>query len=165
MASLITSLNRTGQLLRMLQFPPWLIIGWPSSPSWQSTKENPNMKMVKEHFNPKFSTMNFSTPWFKTSWFKSPGLKSSWFKNLGLKGLGLKLGVEKSGVEMSFNRWKGINLCQWINESHGPIWSCRLQRWLNLKAPSKQDLSFFNNKAYLVKVSEKSLKNHKKTSS
>ena len=32
------------------------------------------------------------------------GLKSSWFKNLGLQGLGLKLGVEKSGVEMSFNK-------------------------------------------------------------
>ena len=31
------------------------------------------------------------------------GLKSSWLKSLGLKGLGLKLGVEKSGVEMSFN--------------------------------------------------------------
>ena len=72
-----------------------------------------------------FSTMNFPTPDFstpdlglkspglrnlglKSSWLKSlglkiPGLKSSWFKNLGLKGLGLKLGVEKSGVEMSFN--------------------------------------------------------------
>ena len=33
------------------------------------------------------------------SWLKSPGLKS-----LGLKGPGLKLGVEKSEVEMSFNR-------------------------------------------------------------
>ena len=32
------------------------------------------------------------------------GLKSSWLKSLGLKGLGLKLGVEKSRVEMSFNR-------------------------------------------------------------
>ena len=31
------------------------------------------------------------------------GLKSSWLKTPGLKGLGLKLGVEKSGVEMSFN--------------------------------------------------------------
>ena len=31
------------------------------------------------------------------------GLKGSWLKSLGLKGLGLKLGVEKSGVEMSFN--------------------------------------------------------------
>ena len=31
------------------------------------------------------------------------GLKSSWLKCPGLKGLGLKLGVEKSGVEMSFN--------------------------------------------------------------
>ena len=34
------------------------------------------------------------------------GLKSSWLKSLGLKGLGLKLGVEKSGVEMSFNLQK-----------------------------------------------------------
>jgi hypothetical protein len=31
------------------------------------------------------------------------GLKSSWLKSPGSKGLGLKLGVEKSGVEMSFN--------------------------------------------------------------
>ena len=30
------------------------------------------------------------------------GLKSSWLKSLELKGPGLKLGVEKSGVEMSF---------------------------------------------------------------
>ena len=35
---------------------------------------------------------------------ESPGLKSSWLKSLGLKGPGLKLGVEKSRVEMSFNR-------------------------------------------------------------
>ena len=41
---------------------------------------------------------------FKNSWLKSPGLKSSWLKSLGLKGSGLKLGVEKSGVEMSFNQ-------------------------------------------------------------
>jgi hypothetical protein len=32
------------------------------------------------------------------------GLESSWLKSPRLKGLGLKLGVEKSGVEMSFNR-------------------------------------------------------------
>ena len=31
------------------------------------------------------------------------GLKSSWLKSPGLKGLELKLGVEKFGVEMSFN--------------------------------------------------------------
>jgi hypothetical protein len=30
-------------------------------------------------------------------------LESSWLKSPGLKGLGLMLGVEKSGVEMSFN--------------------------------------------------------------
>ena len=47
--------------------------------------------------------MTFQTPWFKYSWLKSPGLESSWLINLRLKGLGLKLGVEKSGVEMSFN--------------------------------------------------------------
>ena len=39
--------------------------------------------------------MNFSIPWFKNSWLKSPGLKSP----------GLELGVEKSRVEMSFNRF------------------------------------------------------------
>ena len=44
---------------------------------------------------PDFSTMNFSIPWFKNSWLKSPGLK----------GPGLELGVEKSRVEMSFNRF------------------------------------------------------------
>ena len=38
------------------------------------------------------------------------GLKSSWLKSPGLKGLGLKLGVEKSGVEMSFNRSLIFNL-------------------------------------------------------
>ena len=38
------------------------------------------------------------------SWLKSLGLKCSWLKSLGLKGLGSKLGVEKSGVEMFFNR-------------------------------------------------------------
>ena len=32
------------------------------------------------------------------------GLKCSWLKSPALKGLGLKLGVEKSGVEMSFNQ-------------------------------------------------------------
>ena len=53
---------------------------------------------------PDFSTMNFSIPWFKNSCLKSPGLKSSWLKSLGLNGAGLKLGVEKSGVEISFNR-------------------------------------------------------------
>ena len=31
------------------------------------------------------------------------GVESSWLKSLALKGPGLKLGVEKSGVEMSFN--------------------------------------------------------------
>jgi hypothetical protein len=36
-------------------------------------------------------------------------LESSWLKSLGLKGLGLKLGVENSGVEMSFNRLTSTN--------------------------------------------------------
>ena len=71
-------------------------------------------------FNPDFSTMNFPTPDFSTMNFsipdfstldfstpslglRNPGLKSSWLKSPGLKGLGLKLGVEISGVEMSFN--------------------------------------------------------------
>ena len=70
--------------------------------------------------------MNFSTPdlglkspglrnlglkssWLKSLGLKSPGLESSWLKNPGLKGLGLKLGVEKSGVEMSFNPLEAIN--------------------------------------------------------
>ena len=33
-------------------------------------------------------------------------MKSSWLKSLGLKGPGLKLGVEKSWVETSFNRFR-----------------------------------------------------------
>ena len=36
---------------------------------------------------------------------KSPGLKSSWLKSLVLISPGSKLEVEKSGVEMSFNRY------------------------------------------------------------
>ena len=69
---------------------------------------------------PDFSTMNFPTPDFSTPYMglespglRSLGLKSSWLKSLGLKGPelerswlkspGLKLGVEKSGIEMSFN--------------------------------------------------------------
>ena len=37
------------------------------------------------------------------------GLKSSRLKSPGLKGLGLKLGVEKFGVEMSFNLLSVLN--------------------------------------------------------
>ena len=48
--------------------------------------------------------MGLKSSWLKTLGLKSPGLKSSWLKSLGLKGPGLKLGVEKSGVEMSFNQ-------------------------------------------------------------
>ena len=40
----------------------------------------------------------------KSPGLRSLGLKSSWLKSPGLKVLGLKLGVEKSWVEMSFNR-------------------------------------------------------------
>ena len=47
--------------------------------------------------------------WLKSVGLKSPGLKSSWLKSPGLKGLGLKLGVEKSRVEMSFNRMRGLD--------------------------------------------------------
>ncbi len=47
--------------------------------------------------------MNCSTPRFKNSWLKGLGLESSWLKNLGLK-----IGVEKSGVEMSFNLQKHL---------------------------------------------------------
>ena len=36
------------------------------------------------------------------------GLKNSWLKSPGLKGLGLKLGVEKYGVEISFNPQLGV---------------------------------------------------------
>ena len=35
--------------------------------------------------------------------FKNPGLKSLGLESPRLKNTGLKLGVEKSGVEMSFN--------------------------------------------------------------
>ena len=56
-----------------------------------------------------FSTPDFSTPWFKNSWLKSPWLKTSWLKSLGLKGPGWKLGVEKSGVKMSFNHSRKMN--------------------------------------------------------
>ena len=56
--------------------------------------------------------MNFPTPGLglKSPGLRNLGLKTSWLKSLGvespgLKGLGLKLGVEKSGVEMSFNPW------------------------------------------------------------
>ena len=86
-----------------------------------------SLQKVTEHFNPRlfnpqtFSTMNFLTPWFKNSWLKSPGLKSSW-----LKGQGLKLGVEKSGVMMSFSqncRKKSFG----INKSAHPCTAPRTQ--------------------------------------
>ena len=48
-------------------------------------------------------SLGLKSPGLESSWLKNPGLESSWLKSLGLKGLGLKLGVEKSGVEMSFN--------------------------------------------------------------
>ena len=36
--------------------------------------------------------------------FEKSGVEKFMGESLGLKGPGLKLGVEKSGVEMSFNR-------------------------------------------------------------
>ena len=56
-----------------------------------------------------FPTPDFSTPdlGLKSLGLRSLGFKSSWMKGSWLKNLGLKLEVEKSGVEMSFNRWKG----------------------------------------------------------
>ena len=58
------------------------------------------------------------------------GLKSSWLKSPGLKDLGLKLGVEKSGVEMSFNHLKDLtvdfgNYCAESMFSANLSWSCR----------------------------------------
>ena len=55
-------------------------------------------RRLKDISTPDVSTMNFSTLWFKNSWLKS----------LGLKGPELKLGVEKSGVEMSFDHLRAI---------------------------------------------------------
>ena len=48
------------------------------------------------------------------------GVGSSWLKSPGLNGLGLKLGVEKSGVEMSFNLFNHFVLCSTMNESTRP---------------------------------------------
>ena len=53
--------------------------------------------------SPGLISLGLKSSWLKSLGLKSPGLESSWLKSLGLKGLGLKLGVEKSGVEMSFN--------------------------------------------------------------
>ena len=53
--------------------------------------------------SPGLGSLGLKSSWLKSLGLKSPGLESSWLKSLGLKGLGLKLGVEKSGVEMSFN--------------------------------------------------------------
>ena len=49
--------------------------------------------------------MGLKSSWLKSLGLKIPGFESSWLKSPGLKGLGLKLGVEKSGVEMSFNHF------------------------------------------------------------
>ena len=60
---------------------------------------------VKGYFNPGlFSPTLFNHELFKTAQLKSPGLKS-----LCLKGPGLNLGVEESGVEISFNH-DGIHI-------------------------------------------------------
>ena len=47
--------------------------------------------------------LGLKSPGLESSW-----LKSSWLKSLGLQGAGLKLGVETSGVEMSFNPKKPL---------------------------------------------------------
>ena len=53
--------------------------------------------------SPGLRNLGLKSSWLKSLGLKYPGLESSWLKKMGLKGLGLKLGVEKSGVEMSFN--------------------------------------------------------------
>ena len=59
----------------------------------------------RELFKPRLLNPDLSTPsmGLKNPGLRNPGLESSWLKSPGWKGLGLKLGVEKSGVEMSFN--------------------------------------------------------------
>ena len=63
---------------------------------------------------PDLSTPDLSTPDFSTMNFSTPDI-STMLKCLGLKGPALKLGVDKSRVEMSFNRNK--NCC--------PVWQTR----------------------------------------
>ena len=72
-------------------------------------------KVYNTHLNSFFPTpsLGWKNPGLESSWLKilglkslglkSPGLENSWLKSPGLKGLGLKHGVEKSGVEKSFN--------------------------------------------------------------
>ena len=60
-----------------------------------------NLQTVEGHFNPGLFSMVEKSG--VENFLFLLGLKSSWLKIPGLKGLGLKLGVEKSGVEMSFN--------------------------------------------------------------
>ena len=61
-----------------------------------------------------FLTLGLSSLRLKSSWLKYPGLRDSYLKSLGLKNSwlksqGLKLGVEKSRLEMSFNRfWSAV---------------------------------------------------------
>jgi hypothetical protein len=57
--------------------------------------------------NPRLGVDKFMV---EVSGLKSLALESSRLKSPGLKGLVLKLGVEKSGVEMSFNRF----ICKFI---------------------------------------------------
>ena len=73
-----------------LPFMPAQIYGRHSLPKFKFTF----MKNVNIHN----SLLWLKDITIQDSWLKSPGLKS-----LGLKGPGLKLGVEKAGVEMSFN--------------------------------------------------------------
>ena len=72
-------------------------------------------------------------------------------KSPGLKGLGLKLGVEKSGVEMTFNHFKGTKvqlLKRHLRRMHGqseiekvfgekPEWDCP---HCEFKAPIKNEV-------------------------
>ena len=76
--------------------------------------------------------MNFSTPWYKNSWLKSPGLKCSW-----LKGPGLKLGVEKTGVEMSFNHFKDLNNCRSVCKIWQNVLLEKRSLWIELLEKEK----------------------------
>ena len=64
------------------------------------------------------------------------GMKSSWLKSLGLTGPGLKLGVEKSGVDMSFNRKETVQVAQGMT-------------------PNQPCINHFNNLRILVKPNVK----------
>ena len=61
----------------------------------------------------------------------SLNLKNAWLKSLGLKALRLKLGVEKSGIEMSFNRHYNMRCKALVPNQKVTIfywWQCITQR-------------------------------------